>query len=270
VTKRQFVSGIHNYCDRWCERCEMTARCAIYDPTRDRRRNPKAGAKDDADFWKELGETLVAALALVHEMAAKRGISLDDADMAEYERVEGRRRAGADAHPLARLSNEYAASVREWFTEHDSALRERDRELRSSHAMELPGRQPEADAALIGDCIEVILWHQYQIHTKLMRALLYEPLVCDGPDDPTDADGSTKVALIAADRSLAAWGRLREHFPAATDGILDRLLLLDRIRRLAERTFPQARAFVRPGFDEPPPRMKGRAPSSPSPRRRTS
>ena len=25
-----FISGIHNYCDRWCERCQFTSRCAVY------------------------------------------------------------------------------------------------------------------------------------------------------------------------------------------------------------------------------------------------
>ena len=25
------ISGIHNYCDRWCERCPLTARCLVYD-----------------------------------------------------------------------------------------------------------------------------------------------------------------------------------------------------------------------------------------------
>jgi hypothetical protein len=26
----QFISGIYNYCDRWCERCSMTARCYVF------------------------------------------------------------------------------------------------------------------------------------------------------------------------------------------------------------------------------------------------
>ena len=25
-----FISGIHNYCDRWCERCEFTNRCSVF------------------------------------------------------------------------------------------------------------------------------------------------------------------------------------------------------------------------------------------------
>jgi hypothetical protein len=32
---------------------------------------------------------------------------------------------------------------------------------------------------------------------------------------------------------------------------LELLVHLDRLRRAAEQEFPQARAFVRPGFDEP-------------------
>ena len=28
--EQNFISGIHNYCDRWCERCEFTARCRVF------------------------------------------------------------------------------------------------------------------------------------------------------------------------------------------------------------------------------------------------
>jgi hypothetical protein len=64
-----------------------------------------------------------------------------------------------------------------------------------------------------------------------------------------DSDGSAKVALIAIDRSIAAWGAMRNHFPEQEDTILDLLVHLDRLRRKIEKTFPDARAFVRPGFD---------------------
>ncbi len=29
------ISGIHNYCDRWCERCAFTTRCAAFEGTHD-------------------------------------------------------------------------------------------------------------------------------------------------------------------------------------------------------------------------------------------
>ena len=67
---------------------------------------------------------------------------------------------------------------------------------------------------------------------------------------PRNSDGSAKIALIGMDRSLLAWTELRPHFPEQEDVILDFQLRLARIRGETERLFPNARAFVRPGFDE--------------------
>jgi hypothetical protein len=66
---------------------------------------------------------------------------------------------------------------------------------------------------------------------------------------PKDSDGSAKIALIAIDRSIAAWGQMRQHLPQREDNILDILVHLDRLRRKTETVFPNAKAFVRPGFD---------------------
>ena len=59
-----------------------------------------------------------------------------------------------------------------------------------------------------------------------------------------------KVALIALDCSLAAWGEMRNHFPLHNNDIFDILVHLDRLRRKVEKVFPDARAFIRPGFDK--------------------
>ena len=64
-----------------------------------------------------------------------------------------------------------------------------------------------------------------------------------------DSSGSAKVALIAIERSLAAWVAMREMFPEETDSMLEILLHLDRLRRSVKRKFPRAKSFKRPGFD---------------------
>lgn len=66
----------------------------------------------------------------------------------------------------------------------------------------------------------------------------------------TDSNGSAKVALIGIDRSIGAWGEMRNYLPDKDDRILTILLHLDRLRRKVEQFFPEAREFVRPGFDE--------------------
>jgi len=68
---------------------------------------------------------------------------------------------------------------------------------------------------------------------------------------PRDHDGSAKVALMAIERSRAAWIALAERRLAP---IVDAERFVSDLSRLADdldRVFPTARAFVRPGHDEP-------------------
>jgi hypothetical protein len=67
---------------------------------------------------------------------------------------------------------------------------------------------------------------------------------------PKDSDGSAKVALIAIDRSMAAWGHMHSYFSSHRDQILSIIKHLDSLRQRVEQVFPEARNFVRPGFDE--------------------
>lgn len=64
-----------------------------------------------------------------------------------------------------------------------------------------------------------------------------------------DANGSAKVALIGIERSMAAWAGLLPHFPDQEHTILNLLATLQRLRRQVETAFPNARVFLRPGFD---------------------
>jgi len=57
-------------------------------------------------------------------------------------------------------------------------------------------------------------------------------------------------SLIGMDRSIAAWGVIRTYYPLADRHILELLVHLDRMRRAVEQVFPDARGFMRPGFDK--------------------
>ena len=100
--------------------------------------------------------------------------------------------------------------------------------------------------------IEVTRWYHYQIHVKLRRAIHGKLEDDDEPDDefPKDSDGSAKVALIGLDRSIAAWGKMLSFFPDKEDETFKLLVLLERLRRITEKEFPDARSFVRAGFDD--------------------
>jgi hypothetical protein len=44
--------------------------------------------------------------------------------------------------------------------------------------------------------------------------------------------------------------KIIKYFPAEEDNILGIMAYLDRLRRRTETEFPDARTFVRPGFDD--------------------
>jgi hypothetical protein len=93
------------------------------------------------------------------------------------------------------------------------------------------------------DCVDVIRW--YQAFMSLVEEEDDRTL-----DAVRDSSGSATVVLIAIERSLEAWGALREMFLEETDSLLEILIHLDRLRRSLRRKFPRAKSFKRPGFDD--------------------
>ena len=103
-----------------------------------------------------------------------------------------------------------------------------------------------------GDPRAVIGWFHNGIASKIHRALYGR---ADDErrkrDGPADHDGSAKVALLGIERSHGAWLELAYcgyASPAEIEPFISDLIWLsDEL----ERVFPRARAFVRPGLDEP-------------------
>jgi len=141
--------------------------------------------------------------------------------------------------------------VKNWFDSGKELFEQKANDLSLQARLELPDSDPAKEAAGLKDSVDIIRWYQHFIYVKLLRAIRGSVEEASESLDkvPDDANGSAKVALISIDRSIAAWGRMRRHFPQRDDDILDILVHLDRLRRKTERIFPDARAFVRPGFD---------------------
>ncbi len=264
----RFISGIYNYCDRWCERCEFTSRCLNHAMTsEDDGWDPASRDIENQALWDRLHDIFRQTIEMIREDAAERGIDLEMSpeELKQFEREENRKRRQAKNHPASRAAWKYVKMTDKWFEENKGLFEEEERKLNSAFLMELPGEDPEEEAAAVQDAIEIIGWYQHQIWVKLQRALHQDEngdiLDDDGKPFPRDSDGSAKVALLGIDRSIEAWGALRRYLASQTDSILGIMVHLDRLRRRVEAAFPNARAFVRPGFDGPipePPRTQER------------
>lgn len=243
----RFIPGIYNYCDRWCERCAFTARCQTFAMEQEANRREGGPPRDMAAFWKRFEASLKQTRKQVLDMAKERGITFDSAEMEKIGREEERRSHAAKKHPIAKAGLKYIKMVDQWFKIGESGLREKEEEILEQ--AKLGVTRVKQEVASLTDVVEILRWYQHQIYVKLMRGLDADEEDEATGEFPKDSDGSVKVALIAMDRSIAAWLRLKEFFPDKTDSILTMLVHLDRLRRAAEKQFPNARSFVRPGFD---------------------
>ena len=222
----ELISGIYNYCDRWCERCPLTSRCLVFATEQEDNASFENRDHHNEAFWRKLAAIFQETHALIGEWARETGVDLHATDIHDNAR---RKRQLVDHHPLIKAGKKYANAASDWFREFD---------------------QENGEAS--EDAREVIQWYQYQIAVKIMRALsgrteeLADPELAELPKD---SDGSAKVALIGIDRSIAAWRLMQLSLPERAGSIVMLILQLDRLRHRLEKCFPDARAFLRPGFD---------------------
>jgi len=246
------ISGIYNYCDRWCERCPLTSRCLVYATENEDDDSLQTHDVTNDAFWRRLGTIFQETRDMIAEWAREAGIDLNKAEEEDDPAQRKKRRQQVDNHPLARAGKTYANDASDWFRELDQIV-----EVSDQRATESDLEHTER----LEDAREVIQWYQYQIAVKTMRALsaridereadLEE--LRDRPEMaefPKDSDGSAKVALIGIDRSIAGWRLMQLSLPEREVSIVPLILQLERLRQRIEKNFPEAREFVRPGFDE--------------------
>lgn len=240
-----FISGIYNYCDRWCERCPFTSRCMVYATEKeDDDADPQIRDVTNEAFWRKLTSIFDETKELMVAWSEKAGIDLNQIETRNEPSRKRRSRSAKDE--LAVAATQYANSVTKWFTEFDQMLNVTDQS---------PNETDRDESERIVEAREVIHWYQYQIAVKLMRATSSRTNEAEWQDEPVDdeardSDGSAKVALIGISRSVSAWRLMQMSLSERGDSIIPLIMDLERLRQRIELKFPKARDFIRPGFDE--------------------
>jgi len=239
----RFIPGIYNYCDRWCERCAMTSRCLNYTMGEEDFADPETQDIQNQVFWDKLSESFRLTLEMIRDTAEEMGIDLDDMDQESYREEEELKDEMAESHECCRRGKAYATMVDDWFKDASELFGERGEGAESEIG-------PEARS--LEDALQVVRWYQHQIYVKLMRAVRgqMDERFEEMDEFAKDSDGSAKVALIGMDRSLGAWGEIRRQLPTGKRQILEMLKELVALRKKTEKAFPEARSFLRPGFDK--------------------
>jgi hypothetical protein len=222
------IAGIYNYCDRWCERCAFTSKCLNYVSSED------APDSDGPELFDYLHNVFEATMLMLEEMMEEAGL-----DPEEVKNMDPPEKPDPKEHPLYKKVHELSFSIHNWLEQNKpGTLYDEESEVMSD----------KEKNKRFKDALEVIYFYNFFISAKIYRALIprddYEP-----DEIQTDFNGSAKIALIAVDRLIAAWSIAMENMMDHQDEILKFLVSLADIRKQTELTFPQARKFVRPGFD---------------------
>lgn len=251
----KYIPGIYNYCDRWCERCSFTRHCRNFEST-----GKLSGEQLDMDnkaFWDNISSNLENAMILLQQAAAEHGFDINqpmtEEEETAYEEKQKLVKKTAKAHPLSTLCKQYREIVMP-FIKTSGGMIDKARELVKQLHLGITSEEDLVHTmAGLGDYFEIIQWYLFFIDAKLQRALHGK---LEGEDwelennYAKDSDGSAKIAIIAIERSMAAWTGIYEAMPATEDTALNVLSLLNRLKQTALTEFPNAMKFKRPGFDD--------------------
>jgi hypothetical protein len=235
VGNPRHISGIYNYCDRWCERCPFTLRCSVY-AVGQAEGEGRIHERQHETLWPRLEALAAAGKDVIGKHADHPGVGpVENPTFKVPGRPIERHRVGAAAKRYMEFAHKFVEQRLE----------------------EFPQLAPpsEGDGVSLAEAFDVISFYHYLIPVKLSRSLRWDEFdeeMANDPDladMPRDQDGSAKIALIAIDRSILAWLVFRQKEPATADAALSAIMTLSRLRAAVEKEMPNARAFVRPGFD---------------------
>jgi len=256
-----FIPGIFNYCNRWCERCPYTNKCRVFANEKifmqeiEKEKRRQKSMEENKEFWDQVNRTIEEAAELIDEVVplVKNEPFVEQWDFDEDKEIlkeEEAKRVKAENHELSKVALRYERAVSDWFKKRKDVLKQDFNVDTGALNVSYPGIIEPEDLKQLTDAVEVILWYHVQIWVKMNRALTS---LFDENDDselfddfPKDSDGTAMVILQGIDSSIGSWNYLLNIIPDERKSIKPMINLLVWLRVEVEKLFPDARNFVWP------------------------
>ena len=242
-----FLSGIYNYCDRWCERCRFNSRCLNYQS--ELSLNEKYSDDSLEGTLQKVGMIFEQISEMLNKIANEEGI--DISGIQDIRKKEDRRFEKILELPLIKKANLYFKMAHEWFKENGDLISNKLAELKTEAELGLISDRDPVDQILrLNDVIEIIMHYHAFINVKLSRAYSDRTEeIFDREFADEDMNLSVKLALIGIDNSIMGWLVMTEVL-GDLNSIKTILRELENLLIEAEREFPEARDFKRPYFEK--------------------
>ncbi len=246
----QYITGIFNYCDRWCERCPKASDCGNYAPYFEGTAvELKMRDKSNQKFWDKIDSQAAKVVAFTEEMAKKQGVDISDVEIIDTRKKFDLFQGKAQTNEVLRVGRKYEDQVDDWF---DDACEKYPIEAESLTTSELKLSKDSEfkNVDEINDMIEVVFRYQLQIYLKLSRAFFSKGKEQLGEQEGNDSTGAARLIIEFIDRSLVGWHLFYNSFTKEQQSILPIMFNLASIRNRIFKEFPDVMDFKRPGFEK--------------------
>ena len=229
--KTDRIAHISTYCDRWCERCAYTMRCAVF--------AWDASTAMCGDRCEGLRLALGSGIYEDDEAPSPETVGFASGpspqEIRQIVHSNGATEEQVGATPIICSAFDYWTRSERWFKCRRDQLR------------------VGADADLI-EALAIASHDGLHVYTALRSAVRCNAF--HGERDESGShpiqnhwNGSAKVALIMLSRSESAWRTIAGATNDADAAAL--MATVSRLRAQATLKFPSAMEYIRPGFDEP-------------------
>lgn len=252
VQNENHISGIYNLCDRWCEKCSYTSRCLTF--TIEQKRFPN-GILSPAlpGFWEQIHSLFNDTKELLDDYIRLHNIPMPTEK--EQKEIDAQRSEVDRKIKLNHLvveSEKYFKDVVGFMKEQNYFLpkiEESDEESEEeNNEQEIELFDPRPD--IIKEAIEIIIYYSPFIHVKIARTMHG---IFDNEDEEDDYMGdilvSSRLAVVAIERSMAAWQILFNEYKPLHETMIEFLLKLNDLKKGIEALIPEVKTYKRPYFE---------------------
>jgi len=252
----KLIPGIFNYCDRWCERCNYTDRCRLFQSEAERNIRHILNDEDPNDpeiVMRDVSESLEDAMSMLEAQMEIEGISeedvededakyfIDDFDNERGEVTESGRIVKTP-HPLTVQSDSFYKDVVDLFNKMKSSFPEDADDVE-------PANSP------LYEQLKVLLWYSPQICVKI-RMCVGSKFKLENEKDEDEIEFETemmnvnsRIAFTGMEKCLNSLQNIYNSQPDYRDDVLPLLSCIKKIKDEFEKEFPAVHTFKRPYFD---------------------
>ncbi len=261
------ISGIYNYCDRWCEKCSYTNRCLLFKQEAEReikhilrdenKNDPDILAKDLADDFKEAFDHINKFMDEENEEFdefEKDNFDLDDKedeDDDDFKKEFFKEEIDDDERPSTFLKNADNPLIllseklfKDFYKYYDL--------LKSKYTDELGEKNPKS---ILQQNLDTLGWYTPQIHVKIRMCYWNKHKLSKTKDleiaeiDEEMLNVSARIAFVGIENCINALNNLLQQKLGLESETLSLLTTIKQIKKMFIAEFPTALTYKRPYFD---------------------